>query len=58
MVASGCVPAHGAQFVIYEILKERLNFHNEHYNVLATMAIGASTTFAHDFFITPSDVIK
>ena len=29
VVASGCVPAHGAQFVIYEYLKEKLNFHNE-----------------------------
>ena len=58
VVASGCVPAHGAQFVIYEYLQEKLNFHNEQYNMLSTMLIGASTTFAHDFFITPSDVIK
>jgi solute carrier family 25 iron transporter 28/37 len=25
---------------------------------MSTMLIGAATTFAHDFFITPSDVIK
>ena len=28
------------------------------YEVLNTMIIGASTTFAHDFFITPADLIK
>ena len=58
VVASGCVPAHGAQFTVYEILKDKLNFHNEQYNVFSTMLIGATTTFAHDFFITPSDCIK
>jgi solute carrier family 25 (mitochondrial iron transporter), member 28/37 len=26
--------------------------------MISTMGIGAATTFAHDFFITPSDVIK
>jgi solute carrier family 25 (mitochondrial iron transporter), member 28/37 len=39
-------------------MKEKLNFHNEQYNMISTMGIGATTTFAHDFFITPSDVIK
>jgi len=35
-----------------------LEFNNESYNVASTLLIGASTTFAHDFFITPCDVIK
>jgi hypothetical protein len=26
--------------------------------MFSTMGIGACTTFAHDFFITPSDIIK
>ena len=58
VVASGCIPAHAAQFSIYEALKKYLNYNNEEYNVPITMLIGASCTFAHDFFNTPCDVIK
>ena len=58
VVASGCIPAHGAQFVVYEVLKEKLNVNHQEFNLFSTMGIGACTTFAHDFFITPSDVIK
>ena len=31
---------------------------NEKYEVFNNLAIGASSTFAHDFFIAPSDVLK
>mmetsp|Transcript_17014 Transcript_17014/g.26255 ORF Transcript_17014/g.26255 Transcript_17014/m.26255 type:complete len:203 (+) Transcript_17014:233-841(+) len=58
VVASGCVPAHGAQFVVYELMKANLNYNNENYDMLVTLGIGAATTWAHDFFISPSDVIK
>jgi len=58
VVASGCIPAHAAQFCVYEVLKEKLDMKNEKYEVFNNLAIGASTTFAHDFFIAPSDVIK
>ena len=58
VVASGCIPAHAAQFCMYEVLKDQLDFKNEEYEFASTLAIGACTTFAHDFFIAPSDVIK
>ena len=58
VVASGVIPAHGAQFTLYEFLKEKLNFRNEEFQMISTMGIGAASTFAHDFFIAPSDVIK
>ena len=58
VMAYGCVPAHAAQFLVYEVLKEKLCFKNEEINFFKTMMIGASTTFAHDLFIAPSDVIK
>jgi len=58
VVASGVIPAHAAQFCMYEVLKEKLHYNNEEYEFLSTMTIGACTTFAHDFFIAPSDVIK
>jgi solute carrier family 25 iron transporter 28/37 len=58
VIASGCIPAHGAQFVSYEILKEKVNFKNQRFDLLQTMGIGAATTFAHDFFITPADIVK
>jgi solute carrier family 25 iron transporter 28/37 len=43
---------------VYEILKEKVNFKNQRYDMLSTMGIGAATTFAHDFFIAPADIIK
>lgn len=50
VVASGCIPAHAFQFAIYETLKSKFNYNNEEFNVLSTMAIGAMSTFGHDFF--------
>jgi solute carrier family 25 iron transporter 28/37 len=58
VVASGCVPAHAAQFSVYEILKKKLDCNHEQYEFINTMIIGACSTFAHDIFIAPSDVIK
>ena len=58
VVASGCIPAHAAQFTVYEFLKEKLECDNDKYEFFNTLAIGAASTFAHDFFIAPSDVIK
>ena len=58
VVASGCIPAHAGQFLVYEVMKEKLHMKNEQYDLIHNLAIGATTTFAHDFFITPSDVIK
>jgi hypothetical protein len=37
------------------MLKRLFNFNNDKYEVVQTASIGALTTFAHDFFITPSD---
>ena len=39
-------------------MKKHLEFKNEDFNVISTLLIGASTTFAHDFFVTPCDVVK
>ena len=55
VMASGCVPAHASYFLAYEHLKMYLNFDNEHLNFSKTLLIGSTTTFAHDFFITPAD---
>lgn len=57
-MASGCIPAHSAQFCLYEILKEKFDFKNEEFNVVKTMTIGAVSTLGHDFFNTPADLIK
>ena len=58
VVASGCIPAHAAQFGVYELLKDSMSMKNEEFDVFRNLVIGASTTFAHDFFLTPSDVLK
>ena len=58
VIASGCIPAHASQFVLYEKLKQYLHFRNEQFNIYSTMFIGAASTFAHDFFQAPADVIK
>ena len=55
VMASGCIPAHASYFLAYEHLKVFFDFHNESYAFLAPIAIGCTTTFAHDLFITPAD---
>jgi len=40
---------------MYELLKNYFQYKNESFEVVSTALIGALTTFAHDFFITPSD---
>ena len=54
-MASGCVPAHASYFLAYEHLKMYLNVDNEELNFSSTLLMGSTTTFAHDFFITPAD---
>ena len=58
VLASGVIPAHAGMFTIYEVLKEKFKYQNDSYQIFTTMGIGAASTFAHDFFITPCDVIK
>ena len=55
VMASGCVPAHASYFLTYEHLKLWLNLDNEEFNLSKNLLIGCTTTFAHDFFITPAD---
>jgi len=43
---------------MYEYLKKRFEYENKDYEVFSTASIGALTTFVHDFFIAPTDVIK
>ena len=58
VIASGCIPAHAAYFSTYEYLKYLLEFNNQQYDFIGTFLIGAFSTFFHDFFITPADVVK
>lgn len=51
----GCIPSHTSYFIAYENLKLLLGFKNEEFDLKSTLFIGATTTFVHDFFITPSD---
>jgi len=55
VMASGCIPAHTSYFFAYEKLKLFWAFDNEEFELKKTLCIGATTTFAHDFFIAPSD---
>ena len=55
MITSGCIPAHASYFTMYEWLKKHFEVKNEKYQLVATASIGSMTTFAHDFFITPTD---
>ncbi len=55
VIASGCVPAHASYFTMYELLKRYFMVHNHQYELMNTLCIGSLTTFAHDFFIAPSD---
>lgn len=54
----GCIPSHTSYFIAYENLKLLLGFKNEEFDLKSTLFIGATTTFVHDFFITPSDSKK
>jgi hypothetical protein len=58
VMALGCIPSHTSYFMAYEKLKIFFEFNNEEFDLKSTLCIGATTTFAHDFFITPSDVVK
>jgi len=57
-MAMGCIPAHAAYFLFYEHLKIFFQLDHSEFNFAKTACIGASTTFLHDFFITPADVVK
>jgi hypothetical protein len=58
VIASGCVPAHASYFTVYELLKRYFKFENQQFEIMHTAMIGALCTFAHDFFITPSDSME
>lgn len=55
VMASGCIPSHASYFLAYEHLKIYFDFKNETFAFLTPICIGCTTTFAHDFFITPAD---
>lgn len=57
-MALGCIPSHSCYFLAYENLKVYFGFNNEEFDLKTTLCIGATTTFVHDFWITPSDVVK
>jgi len=54
-MALGCIPSHASYFLAYEKLKTYFDVHNDEFNLVSNLCIGATTTFAHDFFITPCD---
>mmetsp|Transcript_28021 Transcript_28021/g.50185 ORF Transcript_28021/g.50185 Transcript_28021/m.50185 type:complete len:305 (+) Transcript_28021:3151-4065(+) len=58
-VIVGCVPAHAAYFSIYEISKKHFGIEqNSEVYFASTMTTGCLATLAHDFIMTPMDVIK
>ena len=57
-MALGSIPSHASYFLAYEKLKVWFNYNNEELELASTLSIGATTTLVHDFFITPSDVVK
>lgn len=54
-MAIGVIPAHTCYFICYENLKLFFGYKNDEFEFYTTALIGASTTFAHDLFIAPSD---
>ena len=54
----GCIPAHAAYFSIYEWGKEFFGANRPGHHVLAAFASGGLATTAHDFIMTPLDVVK
>ena len=54
-MAMGCIPAHMSYFVAYEKLKIFFGVDNDEFELKATCCVATTTTFAHDFFITPAD---
>jgi len=58
VMASGCIPAHASYFLAYEHLKQYFDITNDEFDLRGSLTVGFCTTFAHDFFITPADVIK
>ncbi len=55
VMALGCIPSHASYFFAYENLKVFFAYNNDQFDLVSTLSIGCSTTFVHDFFITPSD---
>ena len=56
-MASGCVPAHGAYFSIYEYSKVKLGIEDDKHYPLLFPLTGAFATVFHDMIITPFDGI-
>jgi solute carrier family 25 iron transporter 28/37 len=56
-IAVGTIPAHVALFTSYEFTKKTLLEGREH-DPLRAAACGATSTFCHDLFLTPMDVVK
>lgn len=54
----GCIPAHAAYFSLFETMKTGLGADKEGHFPLEAALCGAAATFAHDFIMTPFDVVK
>ena len=54
----GVVPAHSAYYSLYEIAKDKFGANRRGHHPLAAAASGAVATIAHDFVMTPLDVVK
>lgn len=55
VIATGCVPAHAGYFSVYEYIKKHTGVDNNGFQLIASAITGASSTFFHDFIITPYD---
>lgn len=52
------VPSHAFYFVVYECMRVLLDMDRHQHHPLKTMMAGGAATMAHDFIVTPLDVVK
>lgn len=52
------IPSHAVYFSVYESTRVFLNINRNEHNFFKTMLAGSAATLAHDFLVTPLDVVK
>jgi len=57
-IIAAAVPSHAFYFVVYECMRVLLDMDRHQHHPLKTMVAGGAATMAHDFIVTPLDVIK
>jgi len=57
-IIAAAVPSHAFYFVVYECMRVLLEIDRHQHHPIKTMMAGGAATMAHDFIVTPLDVIK